>query len=588
MVRATQNPNANRPGYKGTRYAPSYVRPYVSSYLDNARDDIKRAIAIRKGVEKPIPVDIVDWAHERFYTPQTGKLIELAPHQVPILRLALTRDEAGFFPYRTIIYSTIKQSGKSTIAGLIQRWYAETQRRMAELYCIGNDMDQAKTRSFREVRQSLELTPGYDKGRKRLPGEWDLGREETMRCIRTGSSIRALPVDPKGEAGGKPAIQTWTELWGIDTTDGQRFWDELTPIPTIPDSFRIVETYAGFLQESELLYKLYETGKAGHQLTAGELSERTGCALGVFHEAPNAEDVVPIWENKSAEMLMYWDSGLNARRMPWQLDDRGKKYYIQQENDLLPQAFERLHKNEWVSATSSFIAREIWDSCLDKRFEAFPESGDTTPLVIGVDAATTGDCFAIVAVSRHPDRHDDVAVRGVRIFDPKESGGRVSYEEPMAFLRFLCQGGHYNSDPNLGLFLHPKSLRGENGARGCQRCLDGDFDIPGLNVVHVCYDPYQLEAPMQKLQSDGVVWCEEFSQAGERLKADRALYDAIISRELAHGGDERLREHILNAGAKVQKDQDSTLRLVKVAPNRKIDGSVALSMASARCKFLIL
>lgn len=596
MVRATGNTNANRPGYKGTRYVPSFYKPYVSHVLDAARDDIHRSIALRKGYEKPVPVDIVEWAETRFYTPQTGKLIVLAPHQKAILRLAFTRGEDGYFPYRLFVYGTVKQSGKSTIAGLVQAWYAETQRRMAELYCIGNDMDQAKGRSFREVRQSIELTPGFDKSRKRLPGEWDLGKEETIRCVRTGSTIRALPVDPKGEAGGKPAIQSWTELWGIDTVDGQRFWDELTPIPTIPDSLRIVETYAGYLQESELLYSIYERGLAGHQLTAGELADRTGEPLGVFEESLAPDDLVPIWENVAAEQLMYWDSGEQARRMPWQRDERGKRYYQQQELELLPQAFDRLHKNLWTSSTSSFIQDFMWDRCYDARFSAPPEPGDKTPLVIGVDAASTGDCFAIVVVSRHPDKHDQIAVRAVRIFDPKESGGLIQYDEPMAFIRFMAQGGHYNENPAYGYMLHPRSLSAQNGEKGCPRCQAQDFDVPALNVIQVCYDPYQLESDMQNLQKEQVAWCSPFSQAGDRLKADKALYDAIIHQSIGHGIDPRetklpqfkLRQHILNAGAKVQKDQDSTLRLVKVAPNRKIDGAVALSMASARCLYLVL
>lgn len=585
MSKATANMNANRPGNKGTRYAPSYFKPYVAKTLDEAKDEIKRAIALKKGVERPVPIDIVDWAQSRFYTPQTGKLIELQPHQQAILRLAFTRTEEGWLPYRLLVYSTIKQSGKSTIAGIIERWYAETQRRMSELYCIGNDMDQAKTRSFREIRQSIELTPGFDKARDRLPGEWNLETKETMRCLRTGTVIRALPVDPKGEAGGKPALQTWTELWGIDSVDGQRFWDELTPIPTIPDSMRIVETYAGYLQESELLYQIYTNGLAGHQLTSGELSERTGCPLGVFEESPNPDDLVPIWENKAAEMLMYWDSGLKARRMPWQKDERGKRYYQQQELDLLPQAYQRLHENEWVTSTSSFIQKEMWQGCYDARFAIPVEPGDNTPLVVGVDAATTGDCFAIVVVSRHPDNHDYVAVRASRIWNPKESGGVVDYDEPLSFLRFLCEGGHYATE---GWPFHPKSLGPENASRGCVQCGNQQFDVPGLNVVHVAYDPYQLEQPMQKLQKDQVAWCEPFLQAGERLKADRGLYDAILRKEIAHGGNETLTSHILNAGAKVQKDQDSTLRLVKVAPNRKIDGAVALSMATARCRWLVL
>lgn len=586
---------AKRPPNRGKNrlYAPTYVYPHIESLLEQARPAIERAIQLRKGDQTvTIPQRFEDWAQDRFYIPQTGKPVVLFPHQIAISRLMLTRNEKGRFPYSTLIYSTIKQSGKSTWAGMVQRWYAETGLRHSELYTIGNDSQQAKTRSFREIRRSIEMTPGFEQGRDRLPGEWEL-QKETMRCVRTGTEIRALPVDAKGEAGGKPAIQTWTELWGVDTEEGIQFWNELTPIPTIPDSFRIVETYAGYLQNSELLYGLYETGLAGHQLTAGELAERTDTPLGTFAEALNPDDLVPIWENKAASICMYWDQGLAARRMPWQLGERGDEYYREQEQSLATPAFRRLHFNEWVSDTSNFIQPEWWDACAANT--PLLDPGDNTPLVVGVDAATTGDCFAIVVVSRHPERHDEVMVRAVKVWDPKEHGGIIEYAEPETFLRFLAQGGHVSDTGTL----HPKSLKGQNAELGCDRCEADDWDVPGHNVVQICYDPYQLESMMQRLRTDEIAWCEEFSQAGDRLRADRSLYDAILTRRITHPGhlnldhpatpgSSKLRQHVLNAGAKVQKDQDSTLRLVKVAPNRKIDAAVALSMASARCLYLVI
>jgi hypothetical protein len=209
--------------------------------------------------------------------------------------------------------------------------------------------------------------------------------------------------------------------------------------------------------------------------------------------------------------------------------------------------------------------------------------GDKTPLVIGVDAATTGDCFAIVAVSRHPDpaRHDQIAVRAVKVWNPRETGGVVDYAEPEAFLRLICRGGcagdgHGNH--------HPKTLPSET----CSACIAGDWSLLAHNVVQVAFDPYQLESTAQRLTKDRIAWCEPFNQAGDRLRADRALYDAILGRRLAHDGNALLKQHILNAGAKVQKSEDSTLRLVKVNPNRKIDAAVALSMASAKCLYLTL
>lgn len=554
----------------------SYLYPYVTSILDEAKGHIESSIQRRNNTASArIPTAIDEWAEQQYFIPSTSQPIQLLPHQRGILRLAFTRLPDGFFPYRTFTYSTVKQSGKTTISGLILRWFTETQGRYQESYAIGNDLDQAMGRGYREAYNSIALTPGYNKSREALPGEWDC-LAKTLTCLRTGSFIRALAVDATGEAGGKPAIQVWTELWGAEQKEALRFWEELTPVPTIPDSMRVIETYAGYEGESKLLKTLYDTGMSGRQLTAGEFAKRTNTPLGSFEESPNPEDPIPVWENQNASMLMYWDSGVQARRMPWQKGERGEAYYRQQEIDLVPPAFRRFHLNEWSSAESQFIHETAWDACFDPELTPLLP-GDRTPLVLGVDAASTYDCFAIVAVSRHPARHDEVAVRAVRIFDPRETGGHVDYDEAERFIRRIC-GGYCTASAQ-----HPATLPDPD----CPDCEQRSL-VPGNNVVHVAYDPYQLESMMQRLGREQVAWCSAFNQQGDRLKADKGLYDAIMQRRIWHNGDQRLKQHVLNAGAKVQKDADSTLRLVKVAPNRKIDATVAMAMAQARCQWLTL
>lgn len=529
----------------------------------------------RTALRHSLPKDFCEWAERRFYIPSTSHPIVLMPHQKAFSKLVLTRGEDGHFPYRVIIYSTVKQSGKSTWAAMVARWYAETQLRRQELYTLGNDQDQAKLRSFREIRWSIEETPGFDSKRDILPGEWVLQKTQ-MKCLLTGTEIRALSVDAKGEAGGKPAIQIWTELWGFEDEGSLRFWDELTPIPTIPDSFRIVETYAGYEGESELLRSQYDLGKEGHQLTEGELRARTGIAH-AFEEAVEDDDPVPIWENRAASLVMYWDEGPNARRMPWLKGERGEAYYREQEKQLTPNAYRRLHFNEWTASTMGFVQPEHWDACQEDLPPLLP--GDRTPLVLGVDAATTGDSFAIVAVSRHPDagRHQEhVAVRRVRIWKPSDRGGVINYDEPENFIRSICQG-RCNSPA-----AHPRSARGPD----CEACRNNDF-VPGFNVVHIAYDAHQLVNMMQRLQRDKVAWCKAFDQGGERLRADKQLYDLIMARRLAHDGNSELRAHVIGAGSKVDSEE-SKLRIVKQVETRKIDAAVATSMAAYRSLWLVL
>ena len=48
--------------------------------------------------------DMVSWTERHFYIGETESPIVLEPHQVAVLRYALTRNEDGRLPFNTIIY----------------------------------------------------------------------------------------------------------------------------------------------------------------------------------------------------------------------------------------------------------------------------------------------------------------------------------------------------------------------------------------------------------------------------------------------------------------------------------------------------
>lgn len=531
--------------------------------------------------------DICDYAGRNFYVPETSMPIELLPHQ-RWLRICFTRGrilwEDGTpkrdpnadlrndpFPFTTILRSTIKKSGKSTEASIPMLYMAQTQTRMGEIYAIGNDQEQAKGRSFKFAANSIRLTPGCQQkaGAWILPNKWAV-HKTYIECYTTGTEIKAISVDARGEAGGNPDLTVWTELWGFEYEDALRFWDEMTQSPTKQNSIRLVETYAGYEGESNLLEGLYRAGLTGHQLTNHEFASLVGrpgvegdeykdILEGAFVELNgDPEGLIPVYMNEAAGLFMFWDEGNVARRMPWQLGEAGKKYYREQAATIPPAAYERFHENHWVSAESQFVPLELWDACAEDlpAFRPVAEGGDKTQVVLAVDAATTGDCFGVVAVTRHPDpkrQGAEVAVRAVKRWDPKEEGGRIDYSECEKWIKVICAA---------------------------------------YNVVQICYDPYQLEDMMQRLRKEGVAWVEPFSQGQDRLTSDRRLYDLIVSRKLAWAKDgmgmDHLREHVQNANVKLQKDEDSKMRIVKKAANRKIDLTVALSMAADRCLYLLL
>lgn len=487
---------------------------------------------------------LVEWLEENFRIEDTGQPIQLMPHQKAVLNYAFTRLPNGRLPFTTVMYSSVKKSGKTTIAGGIGRWAAETWQQFGEVLCVGNDADQAQGRGFKAMADSIKMEPGYQLNKKLLPGRWQTGMKK-LTCLTNGTVVKAIATDYTGEAGANPILSIWTELWGFIHTGDLRFWAEMAPSPTRPDSIRLIETYAGYEGESELLYGLYESVVLnGRQLTAGELGD-----LSAFEEAPNPDSLVPCYVNEAAGMFAYWDHGVVARRMPWQRGERGAAYYASEAATQTPSQMSRLHEDEWVSAESAFIPIEWWDGLINP-LPLVP--GDKTPMVIALDAAITKDCFGLVMVSRDPDRGSDqepgIAVRAVRKWDPPP-GGSIDYRGPEAAVRELCAN---------------------------------------FNVVEIAYDQYQLHDMCNRLMQEGVAWTRVFGQVQNRMISDSDLYTLIIHGRIRHDGNPDLREHLTNANAKVGKSEDTKMRIVKKSESRKIDLAVCLSMASYECLRLLI
>lgn len=462
--------------------------------------------------------------------------IHLTPHQKAILRYVFTPGPDGRFRYTTVVWSCPKKSGKTAISAAVGRWAAETWGPYQEIYCLANDFDQARSRCFQAISQSIEMDPAYNTRRRIVPGQWAV-QDRVLENLVTGSKVRALASDYKGEAGSNPSLTIFTELWGYVHEASKRLWTEMTPSPARPVSMRWVETYAGFEGESELLEDLYKLGKAGRQLTAGEIGD-----LSAFVEAPNWDSLVPIWVNESAGLCMYWDEGPLAHRMPWQQGEEGDRYYREQAATLTPQEYERLHNNAWSSGSLEGIPIEWWDAGTD----AMPlGAGEVVSLVVAVDASVSGDCTALNVVSRHPHQPGHVIQRFCKTWAPP-AGGKMDYRETITpVVDWLCQN---------------------------------------YNVVQVAFDPYQLHHwATEQRDKLPATWYREFDQGTDRLLADKQLYDLIRDRKIHHLGDPEQRQHLLNVALKVPGGEANKLRFVKKGESRKIDLTVSLSMAVAEC-----
>lgn len=338
----------------------------------------------------------VDWIEREFWIPELDdNPMQLAPYQIAALNEANRKDENGQYVYSVVVWSDIKKSIKSSIAAAVALYRAE-QTRYGSIKIVANDLKQADSRVAFYARRAMELNPAHF-------GNWKIKPSGYRIETPNHTVIEAIPVDPKGEAGGNDDLIIFSELWAANQTAAQRMWTEMTLSPTkYGYSQRWVETYAGFSGESPLLEQLYEAGvKQGRLLDVG---------------IPGLE----LYANDTARLLCLWNT---RPRLEWQTPE----YYAQEAAVLTPGEFERVHRNQWATSENVFVPGEWWDACADE----MPHFDAKTPIVCGMDAGVSSDTFALVGVSRIGDK---TFKRFCRVWKPPK-GGKIDFSEIDRFIR---------------------------------------------------------------------------------------------------------------------------------------------------------
>jgi phage terminase large subunit-like protein len=467
---------------------------------------VDRLLAATISPVDPNLSDPAAWITQNFYIPETNAPITLAPYQDAALREALRRD-GDRFVYSTIVWSDLKKSAKTTIAAGVMAWMAHRQTR-ATIRLVGNDMKQADSRVFNALTSAIELNPKWRGAVKVI---------QHKITFPNGSVIESVPVDPRGEAGGNDDAIEWTELWAAQHSAHQKMWNELTLSPTkFGQSFRWTDTYAGYSGESEILENLYDLGV------------KQGEHLDLSYDGNDLKDLEVYARDR---LFVLWNT---RPRLGWLSED----YYKQESSTLSPSEFERMHRNQWITSSQTFVPAEWWAACKVTN----PRPIDPRePMVIALDAAVSGDCFAMLGVTRRDtESKPTIEVRFARAWKPPKNGS-FDYDDEI--------------EPEL-------------------RRL-----IAQYNVVLVCYDPYQLHQFATRLAREQRANFSEFNQGVDRLIADKQLQDLIRERRIEHSGEPELTEHVMNANAKSEGEK---LRIVKRNEAMKIDLCVALSMASDR------
>ncbi len=344
--------------------------------------------------------DIIAFGQEQWVVKQTGELISLELHQIDLLRLMFTRGgiteescpalwnnltdagrarmlstRPGQFPWKTMLWSEPKKSGKTEIGGLVGLWVTLSEPGVNEAFFIANDQEQSLGRAYARIVDHVNPnSPSYN------PNIAAMVRTVIRQTAKppakldfiVGDFVKAIPTDYAGEAGANPTISIWDELWAYTRENLTRLWEEFTIVPTRRNSVRFVTTYAGFRDESELLWTLYQR------------AVRHGVKL---HKH------LPLYESPSGDTVAWWS---HEPRMPWQT----KEYYEREKAQLRPAAYKRLHRNEWTRSESAFIDPALWESL--PRTAAPPPASKDFPVYLGEDASHKRDSTAGVGVGWHP------------------------------------------------------------------------------------------------------------------------------------------------------------------------------------------
>lgn len=206
-----------------------------------------------------------------------------------------------------------------------------------------------------------------------------------------------------------------------------------------------------------------------------------------------------------------------------------------------PQTRESDNRRYWLNQPvvleEKFVSADEWDNCAD----ATRTIADGSRVVLALDGSFNNDSTFVSLVSHEEIPHVEV----------------------------------------LGAWERP-----ENAREGWEvDILDVEATIleaaKRFKIVELTGDPYRWARTLQAM-ADKRINTSEFPQTAARMApATKRLHDLIVTKQLTHSGDVRLRRHILNA---VVKDDARGYRLVKDAPNsmNKIDGAVTTAMAVDR------
>lgn len=430
-----------------------------------------------------------DWITSHFFVPELGGPMWLAPYQIKALDEATKKDDEGFYEYSLIAWMDIKKSIKSCIA-------AAAALRMAfmtdwgSIKVVANNKEQAQSRSYFYIVRALGLNPEMNAMVE--SGEVKINNYNITFGFNN-AKIKAIPLNPKGEAGGNDDLIIWTEAWAADTKAAETMFTEMVIPPNkFGRGFKWLESYAGFSGHAPILEPIYQNNVKEKYRIEG----------------------TDIYSNKRTFVL---DN--HEPRLPWQTQE----YYDQQESELSAEEFLRVHRNMWQSAKNIFVKPVLWDTLQEK----IPPLKPKEKLVLALDVGLSNDVFAIVGVNKH---NGQLAVRTVRTWTP-EKGSKLLFSNPnknkpendadypFGYIKHLCK--HYKV-----LVLRYDPYQAEKLAQ----------DLETDRVVDcIAFDQFSLREKSDKYLLDLIKNAEIIHDGNEELSSH------IKNADVQHKGENKLR-----------------------------------------------
>lgn len=455
-----------------------------------------------------VPIDIF---LEKMYVLDDGGRFQMFPHIRKILKHVFTPGKDGLLPYNMFIYSCRKKSMKSTLASGIASWYMFGG--MADindqLLFASNSLKQSESRSFEMLRTSIMMNDAL----KDMTPVCDISKIQTFN----GTLVKPVALNYASEAGANPSMVFFDELHGFCTSAGRKLYAEVVPSPTRKTQMRVITTYAGYMEESDLLEDLYKK---------------------VVREKNRIDSSLPLYVE--GNIFAFWSEGgptePNEIYFPWHT----QKWFQNARDDVGNSHIDymRLYENRWVPAINPLNMTD-WDRCVEAginlNYKTWPAPDRNIYLAVGIDASVVKDRTAIVSVFRKD---------GKFFLGPRRTV-QPTVENPIQFEKEIEDYIKWLADKY---------------------------------TVLACYtDPTQMVRSIQELQKLGIP-IEPFPQTiPNTTKMASNLIELLRYGNLVMYPDNELKSEALMVSLKEVPGKGS--RITKEGKAKKIDSVVALSMA---------